>query len=229
MQKPKIARPLSSAEDGKSTWQAQKADVTRVRILDSTLSLLAELPYSDVTTQLVSEHAGVSRGGMQYHFPTRLALLEAAVDHLYVRRLDAYRDDLANAPPGVVITDHIIDTYWQHLREPVFSAYQELVLASRSNPELKQALHRHFDEFLLGWYKLSRETYGWEYTTPEVMRLGTVARYLMEGMAFGQVSGQLTEAETELLLGYTKSLMREGMAQGRAKAAAKVQAVATND
>jgi AcrR family transcriptional regulator len=217
MQKSKKIRSPAPVE--KKTWQSQKADITRAHLLDATLSLLAELPYSDVTIQLVSERAGVSRGGMQYHFPTRLALLQAAVDHLYVRRLDAYRTDLANAPSSAVITDHIIDTYWQHLNEPVFSAYQELVLASRTNPELKQALSLHYDEFMLSWYQISRDTYGWEFTAPEVMQLGTVARCLMDGMAFNQISGQLTGKETEQLLSYAKSLMHEGVLRGNIKTA----------
>lgn len=218
MRKPKLAR---LGPEGKSTWQAQKADVTRAHILEATLSCLAELPYSEVTMLVASERAGVSRGGMQYHFPTRLDLLQAAVDYLYVRRLEAYRADLGNVPPGTAITDHIIDTYWQHLNEQDFSAYQELVLAARSNPELKQALLHHYNDFLQEWYKLSRETFGWEYTTPEVMRLGTVARCLMDGMAFGQVAGQLTAEETQQLLTYAKLLMQEGMAKGQSGADAR--------
>jgi AcrR family transcriptional regulator len=214
------SRPQPKGLDTKATWQAQKADTTRTHILEVTLRCLAELPYSEVTTSIVSDRAGVSRGGMQYHFPTRLNLLQAAVDRLYDRRLQAYRTDLAHIPPGTEITDHIVDTYWQHLNEPDFSAYQELVLAARSNPELKQALLHHYRDFLLEWHTLSRDTFGWEYTTPEVMRLGTVCQFLMDGMAYGQVAGQLTEDETQGLLNYAKSLMREGMERGKAAAVA---------
>jgi AcrR family transcriptional regulator len=152
---------------------------------------------------------------VQYHFPTRTELLQAAIDHTYRRRLDDYGRDLEMVPPDVEVTDHIIDTHWRNLTAPEFRAYQELVVAARSDPELKQALSAHYPDFMREWLQISFRRFGWRYSTPEVMRVGNIAHYLMDGMAYGQLAGQLRDEEVDDLLDYAKRLMRQGVEQSR--------------
>lgn len=202
----------------RSTWQASKSNATRSHILDATVRCLAEMPCSEVSTSVVCERSGVSRGGVQYHFPTRSELLRAAIEHVNQRRLDAYRRDLETVPVDVAVTDHIIETHWKNLTSPEFRAYQELVVAARSDPELKQALSAQFPDFMREWLQTSFRRFGWRYSTPEVMRIGNIAHYLMDGMAYGQLAGQLAGDEIDELLDYAKGLMREGVAQSRGTA-----------
>lgn len=173
------------------------------------------MPCSDVSTSVICDRSGVSRGGVQYHFPMRRELLQAAIDHLYRRRLDAYRQDLENVPVDVAITDHIIDSHWKNLTAPEFRAYQELVVAARSDPEVKETLASQYRDFIREWLEISFNRFGWRYSTPEVMRAGNIAHYLMDGMAYGQLAGQLSGEEVEDLLDHVKALMRDGVAQSQ--------------
>lgn len=199
----------------KQTWQAHKSDATRNHILETTLLCLAELPYSEITTGKISNRAGVSRGGMHYHFPTRIDLLRGAVDHLYKRRLSTYQSDLTNIPAGSDIVDHLVDTQWKHLNEADFAAYMELVLAARSDSNLKSELGPHYRRFLQGWYDFSEATFGWRQSAPEVRTLGNLIQHLMEGMAYGRIANQLDDSEVGELLAYIKSLVRQGLAIGQ--------------
>lgn len=196
-----------------SSRQASKSNRTRIAVLDATLECLARLPYPEVTISAVAERAGVSKGGIQYHFPSRQELLRQAVGHLFERRLDAYRADLDNAPPGITITDHIIENHWKHLTEPTFQIYQELVLASRSDAELRKLLVERYRWFRRQWSRLSLERFGWDATDPEVLHLGNIAQYLLEGMAYGWFAEQLGEDDVEPLLDFAKSLLRKGLQQ----------------
>ncbi len=55
-----------------------RAEITRDRLLSATLESLHERGYSGTSTQEVCRRAGVSRGTLLHHFPTRIDLLCAA-------------------------------------------------------------------------------------------------------------------------------------------------------
>src|SRR5579883_2573891 len=87
------------------TSQSRKASATRYRILEAAVDCLVEGGYSSVSITTIAERAGVSRGAMQFHFPTKRSAMEAVVGHLFQRRIDIYRADLAKLRP----TDDLID------------------------------------------------------------------------------------------------------------------------
>lgn len=173
------------------------------------------MPCSDVSTSVICDRSGISRGGVQYHFPARRELLQAAIDHINRRRLDAYRQDLETVPANVSVTDHIVECHWKNLTAPEFRAYQELVVAARSDPDLKETLASQYRDFMREWLEISFNRFGWRYCTPDVMRGGNIAHYLMDGMAYGQLAGQLNSDEVADLLDHVKALMREGVAQSQ--------------
>ncbi|MFD0328385.1 TetR/AcrR family transcriptional regulator [Streptacidiphilus monticola] len=48
---------------------------------------MAASGWSATTVAVVAEHAGVSRGAAQHHFPTREDLITAALDHMFDTRM----------------------------------------------------------------------------------------------------------------------------------------------
>src|SRR5690625_2048446 len=55
---------------------------TRARILDALQDILIGAGYSAVTLEAVARDAGVSKGGMLYHFPCKAALMNGLVQRL---------------------------------------------------------------------------------------------------------------------------------------------------
>lgn len=53
---------------------------SRDRILDASERLVAQTGASHLTLDAVAQSAGVSKGGLLYHFPTKEALLEGMVE-----------------------------------------------------------------------------------------------------------------------------------------------------
>ena len=117
-----------------------RARDTRDRILDAAVTTLAEEGYARATTLRIQDVAGVSRGRLLHHFPSRDELLVAAVSHLATRRIH----DLpaATDPPEdpVARIDAAVTTMWSTYRQPYFWAAFELWLAARSNDALAAAL-----------------------------------------------------------------------------------------
>jgi AcrR family transcriptional regulator len=131
---------IVSPESGK--WQQRKAAETRVRILDAAIDCLVEKGYARLSTNDVAQRAGVSRGAMHHHFANRMALVAAAIEYTFYKRmrffLDAYRtaDDIESAEQSVAAASRF---HWRSVQTREYAAYLELAVAARTDPELNAA------------------------------------------------------------------------------------------
>jgi len=132
------AQPTDSRPPRRS--QAERRASTRARLLDATLECLVERGYAATTTVEIESRAGVSRGARVHHFPTKAGLLGAAVGHLYDRIARRYHAALAAAPAD---SDRFHAGYrllWDTYADPAFAAVLELLVAARTDAELREAL-----------------------------------------------------------------------------------------
>lgn len=120
--------------------QEERTRAMRARLLEATVELLIERGYAGTTTTLVSERAGVSRGAQLHHFPTKAALVVAAVEHLTQVRGDELARAAADVPRGVRRTRAVLEMLADHFTSPVFTAALELWVAARTDPELLAAV-----------------------------------------------------------------------------------------
>ncbi len=117
-----------------------RSAATRKQILDATIRCLETVGYGAVTNIRVAEEAGVSRGAMMHHFPTRQTLLVATVEYAY-SRLKAYRiETLSKLAPGLPRYRAVIDLAWATARMPEGAASNEVRIGSRSDPEIRKAV-----------------------------------------------------------------------------------------
>ncbi len=117
--------------------QEERSAATRARLLDATLECLAELGYARTTTTEIAERGGVSRGAQVHHFPTKAELVTEAMEHLFDRRDQEFRDAFARLPDGADRGAAAIDILWSMVAGPTFHAWLELVVAARTDPQLK--------------------------------------------------------------------------------------------
>lgn len=118
--------------------QQERTAATRTRVLEATLASLIELGYSATTISRVQERAGVARGTLLHHFPTRASLLVAVVEDVAARRLLVLTDHAEQSAEGG--WDGAVDLIWGDLQSPVFLAVLELWLAARTDDDLRDAL-----------------------------------------------------------------------------------------
>lgn len=118
----------------------ERSATTRRLILDATITCLNNWGYGGVTNIKVSEAAGVSRGAMIHHFPTRQALIIATIEHAR-HRLNAYRTaEMERAPPGLPRFRAILDQSLVTQRMPEGAALNEIRIGSRSDKEIREAV-----------------------------------------------------------------------------------------
>lgn len=120
--------------------QAERREHTRAALLDATVACLVDLGFSRTTTTEVTRRAGVSLGALLHHFPSKADLLAASVGHVLERRQAEFRKAMANLEPGVDKLDAAIDLLWSGFSGPTFTAWLELWVAARTDPELAAAV-----------------------------------------------------------------------------------------
>ncbi|MEH1013727.1 TetR/AcrR family transcriptional regulator [Micromonospora sp. CPCC 206060] len=120
--------------------QQERSRATRARLLEATVDCLVEHGWSGTTTTVVAARAGVSRGAQLHHYPTRAALVTAAVVHLTERRAEELRAEASTLPTGPQRLDRVVDMLAAAFTGPLFVAALELWVAARTDPELRAAL-----------------------------------------------------------------------------------------
>ncbi len=121
--------------------QQERSRATQQRLLEATIECLVELGWSGASTTVIAERAGVSRGAQLHHYPTRAALVLAAVEHLAERRAAEIRAEaaaLSADADGRV--DGVIDMLAAAFTGPLFVAALEVWVAARTDGELRKAL-----------------------------------------------------------------------------------------
>jgi len=117
--------------------QTPKSIATRKSILDATVQCFVEIGYHRTTTTEISKRADVTRGAVQYYFPTTHDVLQASIEHLMAKWMAEYIEELKLQPADTNRYEFAIDTYWKFIRNPLYIAWQELIAASRTDEELK--------------------------------------------------------------------------------------------
>lgn len=134
---------------------------SRALILDAAVNCLAEQGYAATTTLAIQARAGVSRGRLLHHFPSRDALLVAAAQHLAGTRLadmERWVAESLDTGGGRRRLERATELLWEQFRQPYFWASVELWTASRTRADLRESLH------------------------PEEQRLGTAVRSVISTM-----------------------------------------------
>ena len=177
---------LEEADPGRTSRVAadsRKSRQTRARILDTAMRLFVEIGYAAASNPRIAQEAGLTRGAMLYHFPTRESLVDAAVGHIQSARARLFEQAVMSAPHGADRTDHAIDSYWRLLGEAPFVAFAELEAAARTDPVLRERLapaQDAFDRAQVGEHLFDLVQAG---QGPRFQASRDLARFVLEGLA----------------------------------------------
>jgi AcrR family transcriptional regulator len=122
--------------------QAERTAATVAKLLESTIDSIVELGYAGATTRVICDRAGVSQGGLFRHFATRRELIVAAMEHLYESRrgaLSAMLDHDLGGFDRERVSDQLA-LVREYVREMRNMAYLEVIMAARTEPDLRSAL-----------------------------------------------------------------------------------------
>lgn len=144
------------------------------------MDCLIERGWSGSTTTLIAEKAGVSRGAQLHHYPTKAALVLAAVEHLAARRAEEIRAEAASLP--AYRTDQALDLLAAAFTGPLYIAALEVWIAARTDPPLRAALVPLEARVGRELHRLAVDLLGADETRPQVREAVQATLDLLRGL-----------------------------------------------
>ena len=130
-------------------WQRRKSIQTRLAILEAAIDCLQLNGFARTTTQLIAQMAGISRGAMLHHYATKQDLIASVIEYTFYRRMENFLGAIGNLTEDERIDRNAgIEIYWQSLLTREFGAYLELMMAARTDAELRETFlpkARHYE------------------------------------------------------------------------------------
>lgn len=123
---------------GPRRTQQERSSETRALLLEAAFGCLLDHGYGATTVGAVQLRAGVARGTLLHHFPTRSILMAGVVEDVVERRLALLAAPAEGA--GDRSWDHVVDLVWRELQGPAFAVALELWVAARTDEALRHAL-----------------------------------------------------------------------------------------
>jgi AcrR family transcriptional regulator len=192
-----------------SGWQAQKSASTRLQIVEAALKCCVDLGYSGMTTTVIAEKAGLSRGAMLHHFPSKIDIVRAAVEHLHAKRLKAFRKAIDKMPRDETRVRKALEAYLEHVKHPMYVAFLELWTAARTDPELRAILAPAQEAFEQEWYRTAVDLFPeWRDSGANFDLALDLVHYVMDGIAVNFLTHDLGEHERRMV-GYLEERLRE--------------------
>jgi AcrR family transcriptional regulator len=132
-------RPRASRRDmvhPERQTQEERSEGTQQRILNAAIELLYNEGYVAASTHKIAERAGVSRGAMLHHFPSKDDLMLAVVRAAHERDSLSLRAGLAKISDPLDRFFALPDLAWTVMSGPSGIAVLEIMMSSRSNADL---------------------------------------------------------------------------------------------
>lgn len=166
-----------------SGWQMRKAQITRQKIIDTTIACLVKYGYHATTYPRIAAAAGLSRGAMRYHFPTRRDVVAAAIEHLHEKRLKAFRRAAGATSSGRDRPVAGLAALWRHVNHPLFMAFIELALAAHRDRALATLLGPVQENFRRESFNTALEMFPeWADRRDQLRSAMELSQYMMVGM-----------------------------------------------
>lgn len=142
--------------------QQKRSQRTRKRILEASVTCLAEYGYSDFSTQRVAICAELSKGALFQHFPTKAGLVSATVEFYYAKirtEGSAYFNDKKLKSPLRERITHYVAHAWNIMISPEYIGCSEVWIASRTDNKLREALvvYAEKDQYIIDLMKILPE------------------------------------------------------------------------
>jgi AcrR family transcriptional regulator len=117
--------------------QAERSAATKLRVLAAAAAKIRVRGYAQLRTADVAEAAGVSRGAMLHHFPTKNALVVATLEHVFEAARLISRARAEALQPAADLIEAVIEDAREFFFNKHFKVALDIVLSTSTDTELR--------------------------------------------------------------------------------------------
>ena len=180
------------------------------------MECLADTGWSATTVAVVAEHAGVSRGAAQHHFPTREDLITAALEHMFDERIGSARAEFTAAGSEVSAENHteagteaVVSRLVEHFTGPLFKAALQVWTAAAADEALRHRVVPLEQKFGRVAYRMAVEALGVTGEDETVHRLVQATLDLARGLGLADVLTDDSARRAEVVRAWSALLAAE--------------------
>src|SRR5580658_11045230 len=135
---------MTSRKTVRRPTQQERSASTQRALLDAALDCLRWHGFAGTTLRQIEKSAGMTRGALLYHFPTKQALFAAALVHFYRLRIERLETLVKARKPDLRASLAII---YQEVQEG-FPLTLEFMTAMRTEVALRKAFDREMKRWI---------------------------------------------------------------------------------
>ena len=190
--------PIHSENNERRT-QSERTQHTRILICEATLEVIGKHGYRNANTTMIAKQAGVSRGALTHHFPTKVDLVSAAFDSIleeWERKRLKFRQESID-PTNIEL---YIRFLWEEIfNHPQYVAMLELMLAARGDEKLRKQLTTSLKLLTTNRQKNWRAILGHDINSEKYDTLMMMTTCLLRGMSMQEVLEQKPGIEKKII------------------------------
>lgn len=183
--------------------QAERRASTRQALLDAAAELLVDEGLPGFTTAAVTQRSGLSNGALFGHFPTRLELLAATVEHILGSLREGYETTFAGLIDTGASPVTLLELLWASMNDVRFAAVLGVYTQARTDPDLFLALNPIVVKHGSFVGQINRRVVASFADDPELAEriagLGTLAILAMQGLVVSHMVGASQNAARPLI------------------------------
>ena len=179
---------ISQEDQTEAPTNKKQAQSLRARaiICDATIVCLEKFGYAETTINRIVEQAGVSRGALQHHFPSKEDLITETADRLLQRTIrprGKAKENVGVQDPEALVTDEIRFLWDRLVNTKEYRALLEILTASRTDQQLKKRISSTLHNWNKAIEQNSIDLYeSVDRDDEDVRVLGIMQRVFMRGM-----------------------------------------------
>jgi AcrR family transcriptional regulator len=154
----------------------KSGEATYYAILDAANRIVQEQGVERLTLELTAQEAGISKGGLLYHFPNKEALIKGMIQYYldrFTRDFNAAAESEGPAAPGRWTRSYLYTTYNENQATPRMSS--GLLAAVAVNPALLIPMQQTF----AAWVRLLEQD-GVDPTLAMIVRLAADGLWMVD-------------------------------------------------
>ncbi|MBP5980374.1 MAG: TetR/AcrR family transcriptional regulator [Halomonas sp.] len=198
--------------------QEERSRNTQARVMQATIECVLAKGIRATSTVDVARQAGVSRGALVHHYPSKTLLMQSALEDLLNQEVESVRQLAVSVQEGNFDFDSLLRVLHEHFKGDLYMVTLEYLTTARTDPDIMKVLIP-----LAARFNSSLETI-WEQlvaSSRHTSRQNRVALNatlcMMRGMGAQSIWRDDPELYRDMLLFWKDALIELGFASSQAK------------
>lgn len=198
--------------------QEERSRNTQARVMQATIECVLAKGIRATSTVDVARQAGVSRGALVHHYPSKTLLMQSALEDLLNQEVESVRQLAVSVQEGNFDFDSLLRVLHEHFKGDLYMVTLEYLTTARTDPDIMKVLIP-----LAARFNSSLETI-WEQlvaSSRHTSRKNRVALNatlcMMRGMGAQSIWRDDPELYRDMLLFWKDALIELGFSSSQAK------------